>query len=171
MKQAVEQFVKYTGNYRTLDTKEDFFEEVDKLIPLIQEELNELQESLNLHWVEGVLDDCLDLKVYNYQLQSLLERLGCDVSSAEVAVDVNNSLKYTTSKELADKWLHDHRVQATILGVPCPVYVCVTWVEDRNYYCLKRKSDNKVMKYVGFDRVQLDEYVPPEFGGKLGLED
>jgi len=171
MKQAVEQFVKCTGNYRTLDTKEDFFEEVDKLIPLIQEELNELQESLNLHWVEGVLDDCLDLKVYNYQLQSLLERLGCDVSSAEVAVDVNNSLKYTPSKELAEKWLEEHKAQALQLGVPLNMYICITEVDGIDYYCLKRKSDNKVMKYCGFERVELDKFVPVEYGGKLGLED
>jgi hypothetical protein len=171
MKQAVEQFVKCTGNYRTLDTKEDFFEEVDKLIPLIQEELDELRESLKLRWVEGVLDDCLDLKVYNYQLQSLLERLGCDVSSAEVSVDVNNSLKYTTSKELAQKWLLEHKEQALKLGVPLNMHICITEVDGIDYYCLKRTGDGKVMKYCGFARVQLDKYVPQEFGGALGLED
>lgn len=171
MKQAVEKFMKCTGNYRTLNSKEDFFVEVDKLIPLIQEELDELQQSLNLRWVEGVLDDCLDLKVYNWQLQSLLERLGCDVSSAEVAVDVNNSLKYTPSKELAEKWLHDHKVQATILSLPLNMYICITEVDGIDYYCLKRKSDNKVMKYVGFGRVALERFVPVEYGGKLGLED
>jgi hypothetical protein len=93
MKSAVEKFMKCTGNYRTLNSKEDLFVEVNKLIPLIQEELDELRESLKLRWVEGVLDDCLDLKVYNHQLQSLLERLGCLVVPAEEAVDVNNSLK------------------------------------------------------------------------------
>lgn len=171
MKQAVEKFMKCTGNYRTLNSKEDFFVEVDKLIPLIQEELDELRESLKLRWVEGALDDCLDLKVYNYQLQSLLERLGCLVKPAEEAVDVNNSLKYTPSEKLAEKWLHDHKVQAAILGVHCPAYLCITEVEGIDYYCLKRKSDNKVMKYVGFERVALERFVPVEYGGKLGLED
>lgn len=170
MKQAVDSFMKATGNYRSINTKEALFEEVAKLIPLIQEELDELRESLNLRWVEGVLDDCLDLKVYNYQLQSLLERLGCDVSSAEVAVDVNNSLKYTTCEDLAYYWLDEIKDSSFKLGVPCPAYVCVTWIEDKNYYCLKRKSDNKVMKYVGFERVDLERFVPVEYGGTLGLE-
>jgi len=169
MKSAVEKFMKCTGNYRTLNSKEDFFVEVDKLIPLIQEELDELRESLKLRWVEGVLDDTLDLRVYNYQLESLLGRLGCLVVPAEEAVDVNNSLKYTPSKELAEKWLHEHKVQAAILGVPCPAYICITEVDGIDYYCLKRKSDNKVMKYCGFARVELDKFVPVEYGGKLGL--
>lgn len=171
MKSEVEKFMKCTGNYRSIDTKEVLFEEVAKLIPLIQEELDELRESLKLRWVEGILDDTLDLKVYNYQLESLLERLGCLVAPAEEAVDVNNSLKYTPSEKLAEKWLRDHKVQAAILGVPCPAYLCITEVDGIDYYCLKRKSDNKVMKYCGFERVELEKFVPVEYGGKLGLED
>ena len=170
MKSAIEKFMKCTGNYPTLSSKEDFFVEVSKLIPLIQEELDELRESLKLRWVEGVLDDCLDLKVYNYQLQSLLERLGCDVSPAEEAVDANNSLKYTTSWDLAIKWLSEHRASCLQKGEPCLLHICVTEVDNETYYCLK-DGTGKVRKNVDFPRVELDKFVPVEYGGKLGLED
>jgi hypothetical protein len=167
MKQQVEAFLKATGNYRNIDNKSILFEEIDKLIPFIQEELDELKESLNLRWVEGALDDTLDLKVYNIQLESLLTRLGCDVVGAGEAVAENNSLKYTTSKGLADKWLDDIKASSIKLGLPCPAYICITEVDGVDHYCLKNKITNKVVKYCGFNRVDLENYIPTEYGGNL----
>lgn len=170
MRSAVEDFIKCTGNYSHIQNKEVLVEEVLRLIPLIQEELDELSEATNLHWVEGILDATLDMRVYNYQLQSLLERLGCDVSPAEEAVDANNSLKYTTSWDLAIKWLSEHRASCLQKGEPCLLHICVTEVDNETYYCLK-DGTGKVRKNVDFPRVELDKFVPVECGGKLGLED
>ena len=165
MRSDVVKFMGATGNLKDIDNKEVFFEEVGKLIPLIQEELNELQESYNLQYVQGALDDCVDLNVYLLQLESLLERLGCDVIRAKQAVAENNSLKYTQSKELADRWLKEHDHSSRMFRQENPFYVAETEYEGEMFYCLKRKSDHKVSKWVGFPTVQLDHYTPKEFGG------
>lgn len=167
MKSEIVKFLQATGNYRDIYSKEVFFEEVGKLIPLIQEELDELKESYNLRYVQGVLDDCVDLRVYGIQLESLLERLGCDVLGAQAAVAENNSIKYTTSGMLAMRWLNEHSTQYKALKQENPFYISTVEYDGEMYYCLKRKSDGKVSKWCGFPKVSLDEYTPKEFGGKL----
>jgi len=167
MKLDVERFMQATGNYKDIDSKEVFFQEVRKLIPLIQEELNELQESCNLEYVQGVLDDFVDLNVYQIQLESLLERLGCDTVGAKQAVAENNSLKYTTSRALVFRWLNEHENGYSQLKLENPFYICETEFDNETYYCLKRSSDDKVGKFVGYPKVNLDEYAPKEFGGNL----
>lgn len=166
MKNEVIRFMGATGNLRDITSKEVFFEGVEKLIPLIQEELDELRESCNLEFVHGALDDYVDLSVYLIQLASLLERVGCDTIGAKSAVANNNSLKYTTSEILAEDWWVDHNTS----GVPPwenPFYVDSSSYDGEIYYCLKRRDTGKVSKWVGFPKVSLDEFVPSEFGGKL----
>jgi len=171
MKSAVEKFMKCTGNYRTLNSKEDFFVALEPLRKLLLQEVDvEFLDSIRLRWVEGTLDDYCDGMVYMWQWYSLLTRMGIDVEGACAAVCENNSLKYTPSKELAEKWLHEHEVQATILSVPCDLHICITEVDNETYYCLK-DGTGKVRKYCGFERVALEKFVPVEYGGKLGLED
>ena len=167
MKSEIVKFLQATGNYRDIDSKEVFFEEVGKLIPLIQEELDELKESYNLRYVQGVLDDVVDIEVYLIQLQSLLERVGCNLLAARASVAENNSLKYTTSGMLAIRWLNEHSTQYKALKQENPFYISTVEYEGEMYYCLKRKSDNKVSKWCGFPKVSLDEYTPKEFGGNL----
>lgn len=166
MKNEVIQFIGATGNLKDITSKEVFFEEVKKLIPLIQEELDELRESCNLEFVHGALDDYVDLSVYLIQLGSLLERVGCDIVGAKAAVADNNSLKYTTSEILAESWWEDHNTS----GVPPwenPYYVDSNYYDGETYYCLKRRDTDKVSKWVGFPKVSLDEFVPSGFGGDL----
>lgn len=167
MKSEVIKFIGATGNLKDITSKEVFFEEVGKLIPLIQEELDELKESYNLRYVQGVLDDHVDLVVYSLQLESLLERLGCDVVGAKQAVAENNSIKYTTSGMLAMRWLNEHSTQYKALKQENPFYISTVEYEGEMYYCLKRKSDDKVSKWCGFPKVSLGEFVPSEFGGNL----
>lgn len=167
MKSDVELFMQATGNFKDIDSKEVFFQEVRKLIPLIQEELNELQESCNLEYVQGVLDDHVDLVVYSTQLESLLERLGCNVIGAKQAVAENNSLKYTASKELATRWLNEHDNNFGKFKGTNPFYISENEYGGEIYYCLKRRSDGKVAKFCGFPKVSLDQYTPKEFGGNL----
>lgn len=167
MKSEIIKFLQATGNYRDIDSKEAFFEEVGKLIPLLQEELEELKESYNLRYVQGVLDDCVDLRVYGIQLESLLERLGCDVLGAQAAVAENNSLKYTTSEILAERWWNEHDHSSHVLREGNPFYVSKSEYDGEKYYCLKRLRDDKVSKFVGFPTVELDDYLPSEFGGKI----
>ena len=165
MKSEVIRFLKATDNYKDVTSKEVFFEEIGKLIPLVQEELDELKESYNLKYVQGVLDDVIDLEIYLIQLQSLLERVGCNLLAACASVAENNSLKYTTSGMLAMRWLNEHSTQYKALKQENPFYISTVEYEGEMYYCLKRKSDDKVSKWCGFPKVSLDEFVPSEFGG------
>lgn len=167
MKSNVIKFMGATGNLKDISSKEVFFEEVGKLIPLIQEELDELKESYNLRYVQGVLDDYVDIQVYAHQLGSLLERLGCDVIGAKQAVAENNSLKFTTSGALAMRWLNDHDNNFSQLKLENPYYISTNEYEGEIYYCLKRRSDDKVSKFVGFPKLNLDNYTPKEYGGNL----
>ena len=167
MKSDVIKFIGATGNLKDISSKEVFFEEVGKVLPLIQEELDELKESHNLRYVQGVLDDHVDLTVYLIQLESLLERLGCDVIGAKQAVAQNNSLKYTTSGALVMRWLNEHDNNFSQLKLENPYYISTNEYEGEIYYCLKRRSDDKVSKFVGFPKVDLDNYTPKEYGGNL----
>lgn len=167
MKSEIIKFLQATGNYRDIDTKEVFFEEVGKLIPLLQEEIDELKESYQLRYVQGVLDDVVDIEVYLIQLQSLLERVGCNLLAARASVAENNSIKYTTSGMLAMRWLNEHSTQYKALKQENPFYISTVEYEGEMYYCLKRRSDDKVSKWCGFPKVNLDEFVPNEFGGKI----
>lgn len=166
MKSDVVKFLQATGNYRDIDTKEVFFEEVGKLIPLLQEEVDELKESYNLQDVHGVLDDVVDIEVYLIQLQSLLERVGCNLLAARESVVENNSLKYTTSEVLAEGWWEEHNI-SVVPPWKNPYYVDSNCYDGETYYCLKRRDTDKVSKWVGFPKVHLDEFVPSEFGGSL----
>ena len=167
MKSGVIKFLQTTGNYRDITSKEIFFEEVGKLIPLLQEEVDELKESYNLRYVQGVVDDVVDIEVYLIQLQSLVERLGCNLLAARTAVTENNSLKYTPSFELASKWLDEHAASCNKFGGTLPYYIAKNEYDGETYYCLKRLKDGKVSKYCGFPKVDLDDYTPKEFGGNL----
>lgn len=167
MKSEIVKFLQATGNYRDIDSKEVFFEEVGKLIPLLQEEVDELKESHQLRYVQGVLDDVVDIEVYLVQLQSLLERIGCNLLAARASVAENNSLKYTESKELAERWLNEYKVQYDRIATEVPFYISETEYEGATYYCLKRKDINKVSKFIGFPKVDLDDHTPKEFGGSL----
>ncbi len=160
MKSDVIKFLKATNNYRDIDSKETFFEEVGKLIPLLQEEVDELKESYQLRYVQGVLDDVVDIEIYLIQLQSLLERVGCNLLAARASVAENNSIKYTTSGMLAMRWLNEHSTQYKALKQDNPFYISTVEYEGEMYYCLKRKSDDKVSKWCGFPRPKLEEFLP-----------
>lgn len=160
MKSEIVKFLQATGNYRDIDSKEVFFEEVGKLIPLLQEEVDELKESHQLRYVQGVLDDVVDIEVYLVQLQSLLERIGCNLLAARASVAENNSIKYTTSGMLAMRWLNEHSTQYKALKQENPFYISTVEYGGEMYYCLKRKSDDKVSKWCGFPRPKLEEFLP-----------
>lgn len=171
MKSAVEQFAKCTGNYPTLENKEDLFAALAPLRELLLQEVDtEFLESIKLNWVEGALDDFGDTMVYMWQWHSLMKRMGIDVEGACAAVCDNNSWKYTSSWGLAAKWLQEHKDSARLAGTACDMRICVTEVDNEMYYCLKDDT-NKVKKWLGFPTVELSKFIPQEFGGTLGLED
>lgn len=161
MKNQIETFMKCTGNdnpsFDDIDN-EYLFNKVKSLLPLLQEEVKELAEAVcNMDVVEAV-DAIGDMGVYYYQLVLLLERAGIDYKSACQAICTNNSLKYTTSAGLAERWLNEWQCEGNF-----DYYVSGTEVDEQMYYCLKDIKTKKVKKWKRFTQVSLKEFIPEKY--------
>lgn len=130
-----------------------FIEGVKPLVPLLQEELNELDAAIKANDVQEVLDACVDLSYFVTQLQIWLEQAGVVVQKAEELVCLNNELKYTTDQGLVERWLGE-------VGSD-KVYVDENIDEDgTTQYCIKDKVTHKVKKFKDFPSVDLSACVP-----------
>ncbi len=100
-----------------------------------------------------VVDGIADVKYVAAYLQTLIESLGVDQSGAFNAVCDNNDEKWTTSFELAEKWLS----QQTI-----PCYIQTSIYNNQMYYTVRKKDGDKVVKYQNFPKVDLTPFIPKE---------
>ena len=102
------EFLKSTGNDFPVDIdRQEFFKQVGKLLPLLQEEVAEVQDALLSKDLVNLVKELDDVRVYINQFNYLLDKAGIDRVGVSEAVDLNNSLKWTTSKDLALSWLFD----------------------------------------------------------------
>jgi len=128
-------------------------EGVKPLVPLLQEELNELDTALQANDVQEVLDACVDLKYFITQLEIWLEQAGVDVQEADELVCLNNELKYTTVWDQAAEW-------GESVGF-CKVFIDENVDEDGiTQYCIKDNVTHKVKKFKDFPQVDLSPCVP-----------
>jgi len=130
-----------------------FIDGVSPLVPLLQEELNELDTAIKSNDVQEILDACVDLSYFITQLEIWLEQAGVGVQEAEELVCLNNELKYTFSEPMAEDW-------ATAVGLE---KVYVDGNDDENgftQYCIKDRVTHKVKKYKDFPSVDLSPCVP-----------
>lgn len=161
MKQQIEEFMKCTGNdspsFDNID-KERLLNKISKLTALLSEEVQELIDGLVAKSVVECVDAVGDIGVYYYQLVSLLERAGVNYSGACDAICTNNSLKFTTSTELAEKWLLELQEQGNF-----QCYISGTEVDNVVYYCIKDLKTHKVKKHIDFPQVSLKEFIPEKY--------
>jgi hypothetical protein len=130
-----------------------FIEGVALLVPLLQEELNELDAAIKANDVVEVTDAFVDLKYFLSQLEIWLEQAGVDVQQAEELVCFNNELKYTTVWDQAVEW-------GESVGF-CKVFIDENIDEDGiTQYCIKDNVTHKVKKYKDFPQVDLSPCVP-----------
>jgi len=130
-----------------------FINGVKPLVPLLQEELNELNTALQANDVVEVTDAFVDLKYFISQLEIWLDQAGVDVQEAEELVCLNNELKYTRDSLLATMWAGD-------IGLG-KVYVASNLDEDGDIqYCIKDNVTHKVKKFKDFPQVDLSLCVP-----------
>jgi hypothetical protein len=121
-----------------------------------QEELNELKDALEENDWTAALDAIVDIRYFALQDEIELEEAGFDVAKAKELVCENNSLKYTISFELANRWARE--LNTTY------IYVDVNQGEDGlNHYCIKDLQTDKVKKYYDFPKVDLSSCVPDKF--------
>lgn len=152
------QFMKATGNDLPYDIdRDEFFKQVRKLLPLLQEEVAELDDALVAKDVVEIVDALSDIRVYMDQLNYLQDKAGIDRVGVNEAVDLNNSLKWTTEFILAWKWFGEQ---------PSPPVLdlhTTFWLNEdgdkETTYCLK-DSNGKVRKHNNFPKVDLKEFIP-----------
>lgn len=155
------QFLKATGNDipDNID-REEFFKQVSRLLPLLKEEVAELEDALVAKDVVEIVDALSDIRVYMDQFNYLQDKAGIDRVAVNEAVDQNNSLKWTTSEDLAISWLFD--LEYADVGV---VETNVRFggvdgsISGYKTYCLKDLK-GKVRKYKDFPKVDLKEFIP-----------
>lgn len=156
MKSYVRRFMSATGtlppNYDDM-TLPVFIGGVKPLVPLLQEELDELDAAIKANDVVEVTDAFVDLKYFLSQLEIWLEQAGVDVQQAEQLVCLNNELKYTEIAFFAEEWAEE-------IGLD-KVYVDENIDEDgTTQYCIKDRVTHKVKKFKDFPVVSLEQCVP-----------
>lgn len=132
-------------------TIENVLASVKRLIPLIEEEVDELEDSTD---ISDVLDAVVDIGVYYSQLVLLMEHIGVNYTEACQAVCHNNDLKYTHSMPLVMDWYSNLKDKSARIED--------NEVDGVKYFCLKNQN-GKVVKYKGFPRVDLTDYIPEEW--------
>lgn len=138
------------GNEPQVD---NFFEQVEKQAKYLLSEAQELLDAARERNIVEVLDGHLDVKYVNEYIDDLLQEQGVKVREAWLRVCDNNDTKYSTSRALmqksADYWQ----------GRGVDVYIAEVEYQGEVYYTVRRKEDDKVMKPVGFEDVDLSDLV------------
>lgn len=106
----------------------------------------------------NILDAYCDIKFVFKNLENRLRKYGYDVDGAFEEVCINNSLKYTTNFKLASEWKREWYDKEPNLAT----MINVTTVEGIRYYCIKRISDDKVLKPLDHVGPELTKYLPEE---------
>ena len=119
---------------------------------LLEEVLEMKEAALAGDWT-SVLDAHADIRFVRDYLDDLCVAAGLKINKAFDLVCENNSEKFSTSKELVEKWQEEKDPSKL------ETYIAETEYDGTIYYTLRRKSDGKVQKYIGFPSVDLSSCV------------
>ena len=127
------------------ELKEKFINQIMR----VQEELNEVLVAINEGDLPEILKETGDVFVTTAGLVELCNNHVGDISAAIIDVCENNNLKYTHDKEEVDEWLAHYLSEYNPAVESDGYYVCATEEEPSGmvWYCIRRKSDNKIMKH------------------------
>jgi hypothetical protein len=130
------------------------YEELNNQLKLIEEELKETREALDKQNKEGILDGAIDVAVTLFGFMQILENMKFDVAGASEAVATNNLTKFPVDENIAkqtvDKYKNFNAVDAHHHKV---------FYGYNTYYVIKNKETNKVLKPVGYESVNLKEFI------------
>lgn len=128
------------------------------------EECQEISAGIATNNVAEIFDGVLDNFVTNMGHLQRLKALGFDIEKGMAAVALNNLSKYIDEYDKDRLWATFEKYKKE------GVEVYREFNERHKLWAVKRTSDNKVMKPVGFVSVQLDQFIPEDVL-KYGLED
>lgn len=139
------------GNEPQLDC---FFEQVEKQAKYLLSEAQELLDAAQARDIKEVLDGHLDVRYVNEYIEDLLAAQSVKVKQAWAGVCDNNDTKFSTSYSLISQTVDYYAEQ----GVAC--YIAEVDYEGVLYYTCRRSSDDKVMKPITFEAVDLTPFIP-----------
>jgi len=125
---------------------------IQEQIDLIKEEVNETQEGLDNNDLMELADGALDVLVVTLGLIQKLENLGIDMNKAAEIIADNNLSKFTLDYKVAEATVEHYKQKGE--------QVYITFYNDKKLYAVKRLSDNKVMKPVGFVSADIYSCIP-----------
>lgn len=142
------------------ETPEEVLVQIQNLCTFLVEEVLETKEAAKRgDWLECT-DGGGDVKFVATYLQTLLESVGVKFNKAYKKICDNNDEKFSTSKELVEKWQEEKDPEKT------STFIATTEYEGVLYYTLRRNEDGKVQKYLNFPKVDLTDCIPKELLNK-----
>ena len=150
------------GNKHQFESEEEFYTNCDNQLERIVEEAKEGLDAYTEFVLGGgvsseestfrqhLLDSVVDIFVVYARLYQLMENNpSFNLHEAIKRVCENNLTKFPTDKQVAEDTLKMYAEQ----GVEC--YIAATEYEGVTYYAIKRVSDNKFLKPIGYESVNL----------------
>lgn len=139
---------------------EDVLKQIENQCTFLLEEVLETKKAAKRgDWTECV-DGAGDVKYVAAYLQTLLESVGVKFNKAYKKICDNNDEKFSTSKELVEKWREGKDPEKA------STFIDVTEYGGELYYTLRRNEDGKVQKYLNFPKVDLRDCIPKELLNK-----
>ena len=149
------------GNNHQFESEEEFYTNCANALQRVEEEAREgidayTEMVLNLNsgdvedFRQHLLDSVVDIFVVYARLYQLMgNNPSFNLHEAIQRVCENNLTKFPTDKQVAEDTLKMYAEQ----GVEC--YIVATEYEGVTYYAIKRVSDNKFLKPIGYESVNL----------------
>lgn len=134
--------------------KDNLFDKqsIQEQVNLIKEEVNETQEGLDNNDLMELADGAIDVLVTTLGLIQKLEALGIDMNKAASIIADNNLSKFTKDYRVVESTIKHY------MGKSEQVYP--VFYNPEKLYAIKRLSDNKVMKPVGFVSADISSCIP-----------
>lgn len=151
---SITKFNHLAANQPSMGTDYEYWQQLRNQAKRIHEEALELLTACEEEDMVAVLDGFCDVRYTNEYMDDLLKAGDVQTDKAWQSVCDNNMSKFTQSYTYAVESKEALEEQ----GVECYVESCV--YEGETYYCVKRNSDNKILKPRYFESVDLTSFVP-----------
>lgn len=132
-------------------TQDEAFNIIKNQALRVIEEAKEVVEACEAKDIENLLKEIIDVSVTSIPLLEMGEKVGCNVEGALIAVADNNLTKVTRDVEVAINSLEHYGEEE--------YYLDKIKYHGEYYYCIKRISDDKYMKPLGYQSVDLSSFV------------
>jgi hypothetical protein len=162
--EMVNQFNIRCGN--TIDRNLEISEALKIIKNQAERVLEEAQETIDACEagdLREVLDGGGDVFVTAIGLTKMIQDAVGDVDSALIDIGHNNNLKYTHDLDQAKEWLEFYNTEYDPNLISESYYIKETHEDTENtgmvWYCIRRSSDNKIMKPPRHPKVTISQHL------------